>query len=722
MIRFEDLVEKVEKYQPNGNLDLLRRAYVFSAMAHKGQVRMSGEPYLSHPLEVASILADLKLDLVCIVVGLLHDVVEDTLATLEVIGEQFGEDVAHIVDGVTKISKIPFASKHEKQAENFRKMLLAMVDDIRVILVKLADRLHNMRTLEYLPPEKRQVIAEETLEIYAPIAHRLGMSKFRSELEDLAFSHLDPQTYQHLLGLTEKKRSISGEFISEISKILEKNLKEHGLAARIESRIKRIYSTHQKMKRQAITFDEVYDFIAVRIITDKVDDCYSALGVVHNTWKPVPGRFKDYIAMPRPNGYRSLHTSVIAKSGQPFEVQIRTKEMHMIAEDGIAAHWKYKEGKITDDKDDQRFAWLRHLLDWQKEVTDPHQFLSNLKVDLYPEEVYTFTPKGDVVTLPRSATPVDFAYSIHTEVGHHCVGAKVNGRLVPLKYNLRTGEIVEIVTSKDHEPNRDWLTFVRTSKARNRIRQYLNAKQRAIAIDLGKKLLEKEAKKLSVSLRKFLQGEPLDTVLKEFHLEKLEEVYPEIGYGKISAKQFLAKLLPPDLLKEAPKESKLTSVVRKVLGRNDSPIQIKGQDDVLVYRAKCCNPIKGEEIVGYITRGKGISVHSIECPNVEGLLHNPERKVPVTWTDKASEDLYSVRISVRMEDRPGVLAAITSAIANTKTNIKDAKATTADGKGVMDIMLDVPDMKHLQKVIQLVKGVDGVLDVERTEKSASIGL
>ncbi|MBI1747314.1 MAG: bifunctional (p)ppGpp synthetase/guanosine-3',5'-bis(diphosphate) 3'-pyrophosphohydrolase [Acidobacteria bacterium] len=721
MIRFEALLEKVEQYQ--SNTELLRRAYVFSAVAHKGQVRKSGEPYLSHPLEVANILADMKLDLVCVTVGLLHDVVEDTLAKLDMIREQFGEDIAHIVDGVTKIGQIQFASRHEKQAENFRKMLLAMVDDIRVILVKLADRLHNMRTLEYLPPEKRERIAKETLEIYAPLAHRLGMSKIRSELEDLSFSHIDPQAYQQLVAQTQKKRAVSEEFIAEVMKTLEKKLKEHSITASIEHRIKRIYSTHQKMRRQSISIDEVYDFIAIRIITDSVKDCYAALGVVHNTWKPVPGRIKDYIAMPRQNLYQALHTSVIGKNGQPFEVQIRTKEMHHLAEEGIAAHWKYKEQRLGAGKDDGNFAWLRHLLEWQKDVKDPHQFLSNLKIDLYPEEVYSFTPNGDVITLPRNATPIDFAYSIHTEVGHTCVGAKVNGRLVPLKYKLRNGEIVEILTSKGHEPGRDWLQFVKTSKARNRIRQYLNVKQREESIGLGKKILDKEIRRLHLKVKKYLQGESLERALKGLRLQKLEDAYSEIGYGKLSGREFLDRVLPDGV--QGPiveeKESKIATAVKKVFGKSDSPIMVKGHSDLLVYRAQCCEPLKGEEIIGYITRGKGVSVHSVNCQNVEGLLHNPERRIGVEWTDTAVGDLYSVKISILTEDRPGMLAGITAAIATANTNIRNANVTTENGRGVLEITVEIPNVKHLQRIMQLVKEVEGVIGVDRTGKAAKQG-
>ncbi|HEY3129623.1 MAG TPA: bifunctional (p)ppGpp synthetase/guanosine-3',5'-bis(diphosphate) 3'-pyrophosphohydrolase [Acidobacteriota bacterium] len=717
MIRFEDLAQKVEKYHPGADFDLLRKAYVFSAREHKGQVRQSGEPYLSHPLEVANLLAEMKLDVVSVSVGLLHDVLEDTLTTLETIKELFGEEVAHIVDGVTKISKIQFSSKQEKQAENFRKLLMAMVDDVRVILVKLADRLHNMRTLQYLPPEKQKLIAQETLDIYAPIAHRLGMAKVRSELEDLAFSYLDPSTYKNIVEQVRKKKSYSDSFIAEVTQEIEERLKEHGIQAEIQNRIKRIYSIYNKMRRQKISVEQVYDFIALRILTDSVRDCYTVLGIVNNLWSPVPGRIKDYIAMPRANMYQSLHTTVISKNGQPFEVQIRTREMHRVAEEGIAAHWKYKEGKLKEEQDDQRFAWLRHLLEWQQEVKDPQQFLSDLKIDLYPEETYIFTPRGDVITLPRNATPVDFAYAIHTEVGHKCVGAKVNGRLVPLKYKLKNGEICEIMTGTEPKPSRDWLSFVKTSRARNRIRHWINTKQKERAIEVGRKLLEKEARKFKVNLKKFMQpGDLQQKVVLHYNYQKLDDVLSDIGYGKIQARNVLMQV-DPELVKPdtpEPKDSKLTSVVNKVLRRSDSKIKVKGHDDLLVYRAKCCNPIRGEEIVGYITVGKGIAVHAAHCPNLENLLHNPERRIDVEWTGDVDGEVYPVKVSIQTEDRQGILADITAAVAKVDTNIVNVKASShEDRSGRIDMTVQIKDMRHLDKVITCIKGVQGVFDVAR---------
>lgn len=722
MIRYEDLERKVLQFHPDADLEVLKKAYIFSAREHKGQVRQSGEPYLSHPLEVANILAEMKLDVACVSVGLLHDVVEDTLTDIETIRDYFGEDVAHIVDGVTKISQIEFSSKQERQAENFRKLLLAMVDDIRVILVKLADRLHNMRTLEYLPPEKRKSIARETMEIYAPIAHRLGMSKIRGELEDLAFQYVDPGAYQNILAQVEQRREAAAEFIRKVTQAMQERLAEQGVEARIESRIKRLYSTYQKMKRQKIGLDQVYDFIAIRILVNTVRDCYTALGIVNNMWNPVPGRIKDFIAMPRNNMYQSLHTTVVGYNGQPFEVQIRTFEMHRLAEEGIAAHWKYKEGELQEEKDDKRFLWLRHLLEWQREVKDPHQFLSNLKIDLYPEEVYIFTPKGEVITLPRGATPVDFAYNIHTEVGHRCMGAKVNGRIVPLKYKLNNGEIVEILTAPDGHPSRDWLNFVKTSKARSNIRRWLNQKQKEQAVELGQKLLEKEARKFKINVKKY--QDQLQELLPRYSAGKVEDLLASVGYGKISARQILRQLDPERTQEEVPEEdgSRLTRMVRQVFQRADSALQVKGEGDLLFSRAKCCNPIRGEEIVGYITRGRGISVHSTHCPNVENLLLNPERKIDVEWTEDGQDVKYPIRLSISTEDRTGILAEITSAVSNVNTNIVDVQARTLDGgSGLIEMTVEITDTRHLGRIMDFIKGISGVREVERARGRARKG-
>jgi GTP pyrophosphokinase len=566
MIRFEDLLDKVRAYSPDGDLELLRRAYVFSALEHKGQVRHSGEPYLIHPIEVADILADLRLDVVCVAAGLLHDVVEDTLTTVERIEELFGPDVAHVVEGVTKISAIPFSSSEERQAENFRKMLLAMVDDIRVILVKLADRLHNMRTLQHVSEESRLRTARETLDIYAPIANRLGMSKVKNELEELAFKHLEPAAYQSLRTKVEARRRATEGVIEELKATLRGKLDEAQVPVlSIDGRIKRLYSIWLKLRRQKIDLDQVYDLVALRILTPSVKDCYATLGIIHQTWSPVPGRIKDFIAMPRPNGYQSLHTSVISEHGFPFEVQIRTEEMHARAEEGIAAHWKYKEGRVGAGRDERYFQWLRQLLEWQQEVRDPQEFLANLKIDLYPEEVYTFTPRGQVKVLPRGATPIDFAYAIHTDVGHQCVGARVNGRMVPLRTRLKNGDIVEILTTAGHKPSRDWLAHVVTSRARNKIKHLIQEEEKGRAVELGRKLLEKEAKRFDVPLRTLADEQALARAAAELSAPRAEDLFAQIGYGKVSARQVLDLLVPQHLLKERPPDHPVVSAVKRVL-------------------------------------------------------------------------------------------------------------------------------------------------------------
>jgi len=713
MIRFEDLADKVQRSQPNAPIELIQKGYVVSAKYHKGQLRMNGEPYLTHPLEVANILAEMKLDAVTITAGLLHDVLEDTLMSPEELRRQFGEEVYQIVDGVTKISQVQFTSRQQSQAENFRKMLLAMVGDIRVLFVKLADRLHNMRTLQYLPPERRERISMETMEIYAPLAHRLGIARIRGELEDLAFSFLDPAAYQNTVALIEARRAVSEEFIEETKKVIAAELAEQGIPAQLESRIKRIYGVYDKMRRQKISIDEVFDFIAIRVITDTVKNCYTILGIIHNIWKPVPGRIKDYIAIPRPNLYQSLHTSVIGKNGQPFEVQIRTQEMHKIAEEGIAAHWKYKEGKVGAVPEEEQFRWLRQLLDSQREVSDARDFLSSLKVDLYADEVYCFTPKGEVISLPRDATPVDFAYAIHTEVGHHCIGAKVNGRLVPLRHKLRNGEVVEVLTSKDSEPSRDWLAFAKTGRARNRIKHWINQKERQDATELGRKLLEKEARKYKTSWKKVLEMDAFPGVLASVGIPRVEDLYPAVGFGKIAPRQILAALFPD--LRPAPEEkaSAIKSVVRRVLKRGDPAITVKGQDGLLVYRAKCCNPIRGDEIVGYITRGKGVSVHTTDCPNLANFLGS-DRVTEVEWVPAEEDDIYGVRLMILVEDRQGILAEITSTVSNLKTNIRESRsATNDDGRATVELTVEIHDKKHLHKVMQALKAIRGIDEVTR---------
>jgi GTP diphosphokinase / guanosine-3',5'-bis(diphosphate) 3'-diphosphatase len=718
--KFRELLRIMRGNRPTDNLELVHKAYEFSQKIHSGQTRASGEPYLIHPLSVALVLAEMKMDPVAVAAGLLHDSVEDTSVTIVDIRKEFGEQVAHIVEGVTKISQIDFASREQQQAENLRKMMLAMVDDIRVILIKLADRLHNMRTLEHLPIERQQKIAQETLEIYGPIAHRLGMGKIRGELEDLGFRYTDPITFQQVHDAVEARRKTGEQFLARVEESLREKLKEAAITARVESRIKRLYSIHRKLVRQKINVEQVYDLYAMRVITNSVQDCYAVLGIVHNVWRPVPGRIKDFIAMPRPNFYQSLHTSVITEDGTPFELQIRTEEMHRMAEEGIAAHWKYKDGPVSA-QDEQRLAWLRQVVEWQRDVSDPNEFLSTLKIDLYPEEVYTFTPKGKVVVLPRDSTPIDFAYSVHTEVGHSCVGAKVNGRMVPLRHRLHSGDIVEILTQPGHKPSRDWLGVVKSSRARNKIKHWLNIHQRERAIEIGRKLIEKEARKYRVALKE-IKEEELRKIASDYGLGQPDDLMAGIGYGKYSARQILGRLTtvagqPVEGGEDKP--TGLASVVRRVFGgdHHNDAIRVKGQGDLLVYRARCCNPIRGESVVGYVTRGKGVAVHAIDCPNVVNLLYEPERKIDVEWArDDAIPSSYPVKITVFCDDRFGMLKQITSVISDTKTNIRNVEARTYNGHGNIDVILDILDLKHLENIINGVRKIPGVHDVQRLQK------
>jgi len=718
--KFRDLMRMMRENRPNDDLEIIRKAYEFSQKYHAGQVRASGKPYLVHPLEVALVLAEMKMDPVAVAAGLLHDSVEDTSVTIVDIRKEFGEQVAHIVEGVTKISKIDFATREEQQAENLRKMMLAMVDYIRVVLIKLADRLHNMRTLEHLPPDRQQKIAQETLDIYAPIAHRLGMGKIRGELEDLGFRFLDPIAYEQVRETVEARRKPGEQFLARVGQVLRDKLKEAGITAEVESRIKRLYSIHKKLQRQHISVDQVYDLYAMRVITNSVQDCYGVLGIVHNVWRPVPGRIKDFIAMPRPNFYQSLHTSVITEQGTPFEIQIRTEEMHKMAEEGIAAHWKYKDGPVSA-QDEQRLAWLRQVVEWQRDVSDPNEFLSTLKIDLYPEEVYTFTPKGKVVVLPRESTPIDFAYSIHTEVGHSCVGAKVNGRMVPLRHKLHSGDIVEIMTQPGHKPSRDWLAAVKSSRARNKIKHWLNLHQRERAIEIGRKLIEKEARKYRVALKE-IKDEELLKIASDYGLGRADDLMAGIGYGKYSARQVLGRLAPagtqPALEGEDEKAGGISSVVRRVFGGDhNNAIRVKGHDDLLVYRARCCNPIRGEAVVGYVTRGKGVAVHAVNCPNVVNLMYEPERKIDVEWArDEETPTSYPVKLTVFCDDRFGMLKQITGVIGDAKTNIRNIEAHTANGQASVDAVLDVADLQHLEQIIDGLRKIPGVHDVQRLQK------
>ena len=718
---YRELEAKIREYRPKDDLSALEKAFRFASKYHEGQTRDSGEPYMVHPVMVAHILADMRMDVVAMETGLLHDVVEDTSVTVEQVRKEFGPDVARCVDGVTKLTKLDVFSAEDRQAESVRKMLLAMVEDIRVILVKLADRTHNMRTLGYLSAERRERIARETIEIYAPIAHRLGMGKVRGELEDLAFQHLEPDAYREILGAIESKRHSNDEFLNEIRHTVESELRQEGIPARIDGRVKRPYSVFQKMRRQKISLDQVYDLMALRILTDSVKNCYAALGVIHNKWRPIPGRIKDFIAIPRPNLYQSLHTSVVGPHGQTFEVQIRTEEMHRIAEEGIAAHWKYKEGRTGPAVDDQRIAWLRHLVEWQRDVQDPGEFMSTLKVDLYPEEAYTFTPRGKVIVLPRDATPIDFAYAIHSDVGSTCVGAKVNGRIVPLRSTLRNGDIVEIMTQPGHEPSKDWLAFVKTSRARNKIKHLINASERIKAIEIGQKYLEKEARRLGVSLGKVGKSE-MEKVASEYGYSKMEDLYAALGYGKFSARQVLVKLAP-GVVKEETVEAKPSSALDaspqtapggRRGGEGEGVIKVRGCDDVMVYRAKCCNPIRGEAIVGYVTRGKGVAVHSKACPNVQSLMYDVERKIEVEWA-RAADDSFPVRIVIHTDDRPGMLNQLTGVLSDENTNIRnlEAKTETDHDGGVVEMTVDVRDKKQLEKLVAAMRRISGVRDVER---------
>jgi GTP pyrophosphokinase len=723
--KFRELMKQMQANRPQDDLAIVKKAYDYSLKHHEGQMRASGEPYLVHPLEVALVLAEMKMDPVAVAAGLLHDSVEDTSVTIVDIRKEFGEQVAHIVEGVTKISKIDFATREEQQAENLRKMMLAMVDDIRVVLIKLADRLHNMRTLEHLQPDRRHKIAEETLEIYAPIAHRLGMGKIRGELEDLGFRFLDPLGFEQVEKSVNARRKEGEVFLAKMQHIIGDKLKEAGIQARVESRIKRLYSIHKKLQRQHIAVDQVYDLCAMRVITRSLPDCYAVLGIIHNLWRPVPGRIKDFIAMPRPNFYQSLHTSVITEDGTPFEIQIRTEEMHKMAEEGIAAHWKYKDGPVSA-QDEQRLAWLRQVVEWQRDVSDPNEFLSTLKVDLYPEEVYTFTPKGKVVVLPRDATPVDFAYTIHTEVGHTCVGAKVNGRMVPLRHKLHSGDIVEILTQPGHKPSRDWLALVKSSRSRNKIKHWLNVHQRERAIEIGRKLIEKEARKYRIALKE-IKDEALQKVASGYGLGKADDLMAGIGYGKYSARQVLARLLPPGVTPTiegeieaeelGDKTGTIASVVRRVFGGDHNAITVKGQGDMLVYRARCCNPIRGEGIIGYITRGKGVAVHSIHCSNVTNLLYEPERRIEVEWArDESTPTAYPVKLTVFCDDRFGMLKSITGVIGDAKSNIRNISAHTANSQASVEVVLDIADLKHMEQIIAGLRKIPGVHEVQRLQK------
>lgn len=721
MIRYEDLEEKIALYNPEADFDRLRKAYVFSAREHQGQVRKSGEPYLTHPLEVANILVELQLDIDTICVGLLHDVVEDTLSSISNIREYFGDNVADLVDGVTKISKINFSSTEERQSENYRKLILAMVDDIRVILVKLADRLHNMRTLEHLSPEKQKRISRETLDIYAPIAMRIGMSRIRGELQDLAFRYLDPISYNRLSAKLAEQESDREHFIKEVTAELREILEDKVRGAVIESRIKRIYSIHEKMKRKRISFDQVYDLVAFRILVNSISECYSVLGLVNNKWKPVPDRIRDYIAVPRQNMYQSLHSTVIHSSGLPFEIQIRTHDMHKVAEEGIAAHWKYKEGRMLDDTEDTRFKWLRDLMDMQKEVKDPLQFLSNLKIDLYPDEVYVFSPVGEVIALPVGATALDYAYYIHTELGHKTIGAKVNKRIVPLRTVLENGNIVEILTAKDARPSRDWLDIAKTNRARMSIRRWLNHNEENESIELGKNILRPILKQKNLTLKQVTKL--LEKVAVDKGFEDIDQLYASLGTGKNTGMEIL-KLIEPELGinfddDKSRYRTTLGSFVDKVFKKGAPSISVSGHPGLLVHPAECCQPIKGEPIVGFLTEGEGIAIHAKDCNELRKLLIDPQRKVPVSWDKNAPEDeVFPAKIILHTSNTPGLLAEIAMSVSRHKANMADitARSNPEREEAHMEIIIEVRDIEHFNEIVEVLRNIDGVFEIHRDRK------
>jgi len=715
MFRIGEIIDLVLAYYPEADAEAIERAYIYSAVAHRGQLRTSGEAYLSHPLEVAGILAKMRMDVTTIIAGLLHDVPEDTGTSIAAIEEKFGRDVAVLVEGVTKIGKMEFSTKVEREAENFRKMVLAMAKDIRVILIKLADRLHNMRTIDPLPEAKRRRIALETLDIYAPLANRLGIAWMKTDLEDLAFRQLHPAEYEDISQRVTKKHQEQEAYIAEVQQLIKTKLADAEVPAEVSGRAKHYYGIWAKMVRQNIPFDQVYDIIAVRVITDSVRNCYAVLGTIHSLWTPVPGRFKDFIAMPKANGYQSLHTTVIGPGGERVEFQIRTRDMHGIAQHGVAAHWKYKEGFKGETRFDDSQKWLKGLLEWQKELKDPREFLETVRVDLFPDEVYAFTPRGDVRALPLGATPVDFAYAVHTDVGHRCVGAKVNGRIVPLRYQIVNGDIIEILTQSGHVPSKDWLKLVRTSRAKARIKAWIKTEQRAQSVTLGRDLLEKELRKYELPTAKTLKSEEFTAALAALKISSAEAAFAAIGYGKLAAHQVVSRLLPPEEMakRDEHKDSKIRDFVKRITGKRvEESVRIGGLDGALTRFAQCCNPVPGDKIIGFITRGRGVTVHAADCPNAEPALLDRERLVAVEW-DQASEQSYPVRILVESRDKPGILAAITGVIAEAGVNIAGGKVSTESGRGLHEFELEVKSLEQLRKLLDQIRRIKGVTRVER---------
>ncbi len=731
MIRIEDVISKVQENRRGADTDLIRRAYLFSALHHRGQTRASGEPYLVHPLEVADLLAEMRLDEVSVSTGLLHDVVEDTLVDLDTIKSYFGDEIALLVDGLTKIANISDLSKEKQQAENVRKMVLAMITDVRVVLIKLADRLHNMRTMQFLKPEKRARISQETLDIYAPIAHRLGMGKVRSELEDLAFQNIYPEDYKRLAKEVDVRRPELEAALEKIKATIAEKLTENEVPfVEIQGRVKRLYSLWKKLKKQKIMIEQVYDLIAARIITENDRKyCYLTMSVIHDIWTPVPERFKDWIAIPRDNLYQSLHTSVIGDGGQPFEVQIRTQEMHHVAEEGVAAHWKYKENSLGKKQEDDALDELRKTVEKlllplveNTENEDSEDFIETLKLDLYPKDVYAFTPMGKVIQLPRGSTLIDFAYAIHSQVGDTCTGAKINGRIVPVRSELQNGDVVEILTNQNSKPSADWLNYAVTSKARNRIRHHISNEQRTESIEIGRRLLHQEAEKFQLSAKKFLNNDTeLKRIANEYGLGRPDDLLASIGYGKTLPRNVMAKHLGPEKFAELDPENKKETrlktgmkAVKKFIGLGEDAIVVKGVDNLLINRAKCCNPLRGEPIIGYISLEKGIVVHNKRCKNVSHLMLNKDRIVDVEWAKSDEKQKQSVQLLATTENRTGMLAGITNAIANIKTGIRDARANVSrDDLGIIEVTVEVFDKKHLDKVVGAIEHVPGVIAVER---------
>ncbi len=711
--KLETIKREIKHHHPDADLSIVEKAYNFAAKAHEGQTRQSGDPYITHPIEVATILAKMRMDPITIAAALLHDTLEDTQVSEEELRREFGEEITFLVESVSKISRIEAKTQLQRQAETIRKMLLAMAQDLRVIIIKLADRLHNMRTLHFIPnPEKRKRIAQETLDIYAPLAHRLGFAIIKWELEDLAFREVNPEMYEYIKENVAKSREEREEYIRNMIEIVSEKLKNKGIKAHIEGRPKHFYSIYKKMVEQNLSFEELYDLIALRIIVDTVDECYTVLGIIHSNWPYIPGRFKDYIAMPKPNMYQSLHTTVIGPGGEKVEFQIRTWEMHRIAEEGIAAHWKYKEKHKIDKEEEQIFSWIRRFVDWQKDVEDYRDFIKNLKTDLFPEKVYVFTPKGEVKALPKGATPIDFAYTIHTEVGHHCVGAKVDGKLVPLDYELKTGEKVEIITSPHQHPSKDWLRIVKTSRARAKISSWLRAQEKEKAIDLGKELCVREFRKWHQNFSKYVDEGKIDEIAKEFGYKDAQDLIYAVGLGKISTKSIARKLF------QVPQEKEEKEVKPPTKAPSEIRVNISGMDNILVKFAKCCNPVPGDEIIGYITKGKGITIHTVDCPNLHRIKLDPERIVEVEWRQQiSSKATMPVKIRVETIDRPGMLADITHIISKEGINIESANVhTTGDNKALLNFIIDVKSLDQLTKILTDIQKIDGVLRAERIKK------